>query len=59
MTWRNRNLFRNKAVPVQKFNMGGSVRMRARDNRADMEAGGMVSRGSRMSNQGIKFRGVK
>ena len=26
MTWRNRNLFRNKAVPVQKFNMGGSVR---------------------------------
>ena len=39
--------------------MGGSVRMRARDNRADMEAGGMVSRGSRMSNQGIKFRGVK
>ena len=43
----------------QKFNMGGSVRMRARDNRADMEAGGMVSRGSRMSNQGIKFRGVK
>tara|TARA_R100001224_G_C4010071_1_gene145861 strand:- start:136 stop:432 length:297 start_codon:yes stop_codon:yes gene_type:complete len=43
----------------QKFNMGGSVRMRARDNRADMEAGGMVSRGSRMSTQGIKFRGVK
>ena len=43
----------------QKFSMGGSVRMRARDNRADMEAGGMVSRGSRMSNQGIKFRGVK
>ena len=43
----------------QKFNMGGSVRMRARDKRADMEAGGMVSRGSRMSNQGIKFRGVK
>ena len=26
MTWRNRNLFRKKAVPVQKFNMGGSVR---------------------------------
>ena len=26
MTWRNRNLFKNKAVPVQKFNMGGSVR---------------------------------
>ena len=43
----------------QKFNMGGSVRMRARDNRADLEAGGMVSRGGRMSNQGIKFRGVK
>ena len=43
----------------QKFMMGGSVRMRARDNRADMEAGGMVSRGSRMSNQGIKFKGVK
>ena len=43
----------------QKFNMGGSVRMRARDNRADMEAGGMVSRGGRMSRQGIKFKGVK
>ena len=43
----------------QKFNMGGSVRMRARDNRADMEAGGMVSRGDRMSRQGIKFKGVK
>jgi len=26
MTWRNRNLFRKKAVPVQKFNMGGSVK---------------------------------
>ena len=26
MTWRNRNLFKKKAVPVQKFNMGGSVR---------------------------------
>ena len=43
----------------QKFNIGGSVRMRARDNRADMEAGGMVSRGGRMSRQGIKFKGVK
>ena len=43
----------------QKFMMGGSVRMRARDNRADMEAGGMVSRGSRMARQGIKFKGVK
>jgi hypothetical protein len=43
----------------QKFSMGGSVRMRARDNRADMEAGGMVSRGGRMSRQGIKFKGVK
>ena len=43
----------------QKFNMGGSVRMRARDNRADREAGGMVSRGGRMSRQGIKFKGVK
>jgi len=26
MTWRNRNLFKKKAVPVQKFNMGGSVK---------------------------------
>ena len=26
MTWRNRNLFKKKAVPVQKFNMGGSYR---------------------------------
>ena len=33
--------------------------MKARDNRADMEAGGMVSRGNRMARQGIKFRGVK
>ena len=46
---------------VRKFAGGGALmgQMKARDNRADMEAGGMVSRGSRMSNQGIKFRGVK
>jgi len=58
------NMAKGGVVPTakmtkQKFNMGGSVRMRARDNRADMEAGGMVSRGGRMSNQGIKFKGVK
>ena len=46
---------------VRKFAGGGALmgQMKARDNRADMEAGGMVSRGGRMSNQGIKFRGVK
>ena len=46
---------------VRKFAGGGALmgQMRARDNRADMEAGGMVSRGGRMSKQGIKFRGVK
>ena len=46
---------------VKKFAGGGALmgQMRARDNRADMEAGGMVSRGSRMARQGIKFKGVK
>ena len=46
---------------VRKFARGGALmgQMRARDNRADMEAGGMVSRGGRMSRQGIKFIGVK
>ena len=46
---------------VRKFANGGALmgQMKARDNRADMEAGGMVSRGGRMSRQGIKFRGVK
>jgi hypothetical protein len=46
---------------VRKFARGGALmgQMRARDNRADMEAGGMVSRGGRMSRQGIKFKGVK
>ena len=46
---------------VRKFAGGGALmgQMRARDNRADMEAGGMISRGGRMSRQGIKFRGVK
>ncbi len=46
---------------VRKFAGGGALmgQMKARDNRADMEAGGMVSRGGRMSKQGIKFRGVK
>ena len=46
---------------VRKFAGGGALmgQMKARDNRADMEAGGMVSRGGRMSRQGIKFRGVK
>tara|TARA_R100000805_G_C3609419_1_gene109948 strand:+ start:423 stop:716 length:294 start_codon:yes stop_codon:yes gene_type:complete len=58
------NMAKGGVVPTakmtkQKFNMGGAVRMRARDNRADMEAGGMVSRGGRMSRQGIKFKGIK
>jgi len=46
---------------VRKFAGGGALmgQMKARDNRADMEAGGMVSRGARMARQGIKFRGVK
>ena len=46
---------------VRKFAGGGALmgQMKARDNRADMEAGGMISRGGRMSRQGIKFRGVK
>tara|TARA_R100001440_G_scaffold10266_4_gene18777 strand:+ start:4909 stop:5205 length:297 start_codon:yes stop_codon:yes gene_type:complete len=43
----------------RKFNMGGSVTMRARDNRADRESRGMVSRGGGAATQGIKFRGVK
>ena len=33
--------------------------MRARDNRADRETKGMVSRGGGAATQGIKFRGVK
>ena len=48
-------------MQVRKYARGGALmgQMRARDNRADMEAGGMVSRGGRMSRQGIKFKGVK
>ena len=43
---------------VRKFAGGGALmgQMKARDNRAHMEAGGMISRGGRMSKQGIKFR---
>ena len=55
------NMVRPTNNQVRKFARGGSLmgQMRARDNRADMEAGGMVSRGGRMSRQGIKFKGVK
>ena len=46
---------------VRKFAGGGALmgQMRARDNRADREARGMVSRGGGAATQGIKFRGVK
>jgi len=55
------NRVRPTTQQVKKFDGGGALmgQMRARDNRADMEAGGMVSRGSRMARQGIKFKGVK
>jgi|TARA_R100001480_G_scaffold61787_1_gene74199 hypothetical protein len=55
------NRVRPTTQQVRKFAGGGALmgQMKARDNRADMEAGGMVSRGGRMSRQGIKFRGVK
>jgi hypothetical protein len=55
------NMVRPTNKQVRKFANGGALmgQMRARDNRADMEAGGMVSRGGRMSRQGIKFKGVK
>jgi hypothetical protein len=55
------NMVRPTNNQVRKFARGGALmgQMRARDNRADMEAGGMMSRGGRMSKQGIKFRGVK
>ena len=55
------NMVRPTNNQVRKFAGGGALmgQMKARDNRADMEAGGMVSRGGRMSKQGIKFRGVK
>ena len=55
------NMVRPTNNQVRKFARGGALmgQMRARDNRADMEAGGMVSRGGRMSRQGIKFKGVK
>ena len=55
------NRVRPTTQQVKKFAGGGALmgQMRARDNRADMEAGGMVSRGGRMSRQGIKFKGVK
>ena len=55
------NMVRPTTRQVKKFANGGALmgQMKARDNRADMEAGGMVSRGNRMARQGIKFRGVK
>ncbi len=55
------NRVRPTTQQVKKFAGGGALmgQMKARDNRADMEAGGMVSRGGRMSRQGVKFRGVK
>jgi|TARA_R100000482_G_scaffold124301_3_gene76703 hypothetical protein len=55
------NMVRPTNNQVRKFARGGALmgQMRARDNRADMEAGGMISRGGRMSRQGIKFKGVK
>ena len=55
------NRVRPTTQQVRKFAGGGALmgQMKARDNRADMEAGGMVSRGGRMSRQGIKFKGVK
>ena len=55
------NMVRPTNKQVRKFAGGGALmgQMKARDNRADMEAGGMISRGGRMSRQGIKFRGVK
>ena len=65
MTWRNRNLFRKKAVPVQKFNMGGSVRgVEALknvaptmgtfdyDNAVNMMGGGMVDMPVQQMNMG-------
>jgi len=55
------NMVRPTTRQVRRFANGGALmgQMKARDNRADMEAGGMVSRGNRMARQGIKFRGVK
>ena len=46
---------------VRKFAGGGALmgQMKARDNRADRESRGMVSRGGGAATQGIKFRGVK
>ena len=65
MTWRNRNLFKKKAVPVQKFNMGGSVRgVEALknvaptlstfdyDNAVNMMGGGMVDMPVQQMNTG-------
>ena len=65
MTWRNRNLFKKKAVPVQKFNMGGSVRgVEALknvaptlstfdyDNAVNMMGGGMVDMPVQQMNMG-------
>ena len=55
------NMVRPTTRQVRRFANGGALmgQMKARDNRADMEAGGMVSRGARMARQGIKFKGVK
>ena len=55
------NRVRPTTKQVRKFAGGGALmgQMRARDNRADREARGMVSRGGGAATQGIKFRGVK
>ena len=55
------NRVRPTTQQVRKFAGGGALmgQMKARDNRADREARGMVSRGGGAATQGIKFRGVK
>ena len=54
------NMVRPTTRQVRKFANGGALmgQMKARDNRADMEAGGMVSRGGRMSRQGVNLEGL-
>tara|TARA_R100001086_G_scaffold178680_1_gene99026 strand:+ start:1101 stop:1442 length:342 start_codon:yes stop_codon:yes gene_type:complete len=55
------NRVRPTTQQVRKFAGGGALmgQMKARDNRADRETRGMVSRGGGAATQGIKFRGVK
>ena len=55
------NRVRPTTQQVRKFAGGGALmgQMKARDNRADRESRGMVSRGGGAATQGIKFRGVK